>query len=56
LPGSEFAGDTEDIGLDNGDVAKVVEFAVALWTERSEVDDERLKDRQACASRLTAFR
>jgi hypothetical protein len=29
-----------------------VKFAVGLWTERSEDDDKRLKDCQACASRL----
>ena len=55
--GSESAGDVEEMGLDDDDVAVVVvKFAVGLWTERSEDDDERLKDRQACASRLTAFR
>ena len=58
MPGSESAGDVEEIGLDDDDIATAVEFAVELWTERSEDDDERLKDRQACASlsRLTAFR
>jgi hypothetical protein len=56
MPGSDSAGDVEEIGLDDDDVLAVVEFAVALWTERSEDDDERLKVRQACASRLTAFR
>jgi len=46
-----------EIGLDDdGDVAKVVEVAVVVWAARSEDDDERLKDRQACASRLTALR
>ena len=53
-PGSESAGDVGGIGLDDdGNVAKVVEVAVA---ERNEVDDERLKERQACANRLTALR
>jgi hypothetical protein len=48
----------KEIAFDSDDVATAVEFAVGLWTERSEDDDERLKDRQACASlsRLTAFR
>jgi len=56
-PGSESTGDVEKIALDdNGDVTTVAEFGVALWTGRSEDDDERLKDRQACASRLTALR
>lgn len=52
-PGSGPAGDVGGIGLDGDDVAKVVDVAVA---ERSEDDDERLKDRQACVSRLTALR
>ena len=56
LPDSKSTGDVGEIGLDDDDVAAVMEFAVVLWTERSEVDDERLKDRQACASKLTAFR
>jgi hypothetical protein len=50
--GSESAGDVKEIGLDDDDVAAVVKFAVGLWTERSEDDDKRLKDCQACASRL----
>jgi hypothetical protein len=46
-----------EIGFDDdGDVAKVGEVAVVVWTARSEDDDERLKDRQACASKLTALR
>jgi hypothetical protein len=53
LPGSESAVNVEEIGLD--DDYMVLEFTVALWTECSEDDDKRLKDRQACASRLTAF-
>ena len=54
--GSESAGDVEEIRLDDDDVATVVKFAVALWTERSKDDnDEGLNDRQACTSRLTAF-
>ena len=55
MPGSVSAGDVEEIALDD-DVGTVVKFAVAFWTERSEDDDERLKDRQACTSRVTAFR
>jgi hypothetical protein len=39
---------------DGGNVPRVVE--VAACPARSEDDDERLKDRQACASKLTALR
>jgi len=54
VSGSESAGRVEGNKL-----AVVVAAAwlnVGVETERSEVDDGRLKDRQACAMKFTAVR